>query len=145
MEKSRAADSRGEPAAGVCGTLRRRPAARQRWFAALSPAHALENETRGLADRGGIQRLASFRGKCRLRRERNSPLDFRKRLVGSNHRSARSAFLQHRPRDVYLAVDKCQSSRTERQGPAHQRREFCRENAPVLRRETKPDSLIAYR
>ena len=37
----------------------------------------VEDEARGLADRRGIQRLASLRGKCRLRRERNSQVDFR--------------------------------------------------------------------
>ena len=71
--------------------LRRGHAPRQRRRAFISPAHAVQDARpagRRQPPRHRLQRLAPLHRRCRRRRERNPPLDYRERLAGGHRRPA---------------------------------------------------------
>ena len=88
VEAAGRGDRDGARRAGIRRPLRRRPAAHQRRLAPLPHAHDLEDEAGRLAPGDRLQRLAAVHRRCRLGRERNSPLDHRERLAGSHRRPA---------------------------------------------------------
>ena len=93
-------------------------AARERWLASFSSAHAFEDarpEERRQPHRHRLQRLASLHRRRRQRRIGNPPLDHRERLAGSDRRPARPALLQHRHLHLPLDSDQSESETASRQ------------------------------
>ena len=86
----------------------------------------------GVAAGDRLQRLAPLHRRCRIGRERNSPLDHRERLAGSDRRAADRDVLQHRHLDLHLDRDQPQAQGATRQGSTHQRHRPVRQDAQEL-------------
>ena len=110
MEAGRRLRARGVRQAGLRWPLRRRPAAHQRRFAALPPAHdrqdarGAESRRRRLQDRHCLQRLTAVHRRCRQRRIQHPPLDHRERLAGGHRCAAAQPVLQHRYRNLRVGA-----------------------------------------
>ncbi len=140
MEEDPEGDPAGARAGGLQRSLRSRPAARQRWFAAVPDAPDFQDAT----DQGRRQslwhcpeRLAPVHRQRGQRGKRDSPLRAGERFTGSHHRFADRHVLQHGHQHLHLDRDQPQARAPQGQSAVDRRQQHVAEDAKESRQQTQ--------
>ncbi len=148
VEEDREGGPQGSGAAGLQRPLRARPAAGERWLAAVPPPPPRQDAARRRwwqPLRHCSQRIAALHRRRRLGRERDPPLRAGERPGRGDHRAADRHVLQHRHQHLRVDCQQPEAGGAQGQGAVDRRQRLLAEDAQEPRQQAPGAEPRAHR